>query len=216
MYYLTTFHDVLLSLTVFMVIAAPFILWQATNRAAVMPLLILYIVLPLTSLANTRNRIRRLEQDLREVEFEMDLQQYNIGNAETRAEKILRINDSQLQRYYDVNLDQNMWVFCIGVFCILLGLAVIAVTLYILLYHTDTVEIRVIPGILGAIGSLLTSYIAAIYLKIHAATSGHLTSFHSRLVETHQILLSNLVASRIEDQKLREETFAKLALGLKK
>lgn len=52
------------------------------------------------------------------------------------------------------------------------------------------------------------------YLKMHASASQHLGSFHERLVDTHQTLLANLVASRIEDEKLREETLSKLALDM--
>jgi hypothetical protein len=64
------------------------------------------------------------------LDFQIDLQQFQVSNIESRAEKILRINDFQLRRYYDLNLCQNFWVFSLGIFCILLGVAVIAASLY--------------------------------------------------------------------------------------
>lgn len=209
-------HYASLSLGSLFIIGIPIFIWNTSVSSTLAPVLIAYMVMPISLLPITRNRLRDVEQDLKEVEFEIDLQQYQIGTAETRAEKILRLNDSQLQRYYNVNLNQNMWVFGLGVFCILLGVLVIAGTLYTVLVFADTVETKIITGVLGAIGSLLTSYIAAIYLKMHSSASQHLGSFHARLVETHQTLLANLVASRIEDTKLREETLAKLSLGMKK
>lgn len=206
-------YCILLVASVFIVVI-PIFMWRLTLSSITISVLIVYMVVPISLLSVTRNKLRDIEQELKEVEFDIDLQQYQIGTAETRAEKILRINDFQLQRYYNVNLSQNMWVFGLGVFCILLGIIVIAGTLYTVLKFADSLEAKIIIGVLGAIGSLLTSYIAAIYLKMHAAASQHLGTFHSRLVETHQTLLANLVASRIEDQKLREDTLSKLSLGM--
>jgi hypothetical protein len=117
-----------------------------------------------------------------------------------------------LRRYHDINLQQNTWVFSLGVLCILLGVAVIGVTFYLVISVAQTLDAKVITGALGAIGSLLTNYIAAIYLKMHSAATANLAAFHNKLVDTHQTLFGNLVASRIEDDKLRGDTLAKLAL----
>jgi len=62
----------------------------------------------------------------------------------------------------------------------------------------------------------MTNYIAAIYLKMHASATNILASFHSRLVETHQLLFGNLLASRIEDDKIRWQTLSQLALNVSK
>ena len=159
-----------------------------------------------------RSRVRDIEQEIREVEFELDLQQFERSQVETKAEKTLRLNDAQLQRYYSLNLSQNTWVFVVGIGCMILGLGLIAATLYLVTNYAKTLDSKIITGVLGAIGTFLTSYVAAIFLKMHSSATQHLGGFHSRLVDTHQILLASVVASRIENEELREKTMAQLAL----
>ncbi|MEH8104590.1 hypothetical protein, partial [Aeromonas veronii] len=78
--------------------------------------------------------------------------------------------------------------------------------------YADTLDAKIITGVLGSIGTFLTSYVAAIFLKMHSSATQHLGGVHSRLVDTHQILLASVVASRIENEELREKTMAQLAL----
>lgn len=107
-------------------------------------------------------------------------------------------------------------MFGLGIFCILLGLAVIGATLHLVLNVASSLDAKIITAVVGSIGSLLSSYIAAIYLKMHASATSHLGDFHSRLVETQQLPLGNLLASRIEDDSKRWETLSKIALNMSK
>ena len=207
-------HYMIIGLSITMLIAVPILIWQSGIESDIAPILVVYMVMPLAVLPYSRGRLRDIEQDLQTIEFEIDLLQFEVNPRETRAEKILRINNLQLQRYYNLNLNQNIWVFGLGVFCILLGLGVIGLTLYLVLNVASSLDAKIITGIVGTIGSLLSSYIATIYLKMHASASSHLGSFHSRLVETHQLLLGNLLASRIEDDTKRWETLSQLALNI--
>lgn len=209
-------HYTVVMISFLVVGAVPVFLWRFGVQSTVAPILILYVIMPLAMLPYTRGRLRMLEQDLQAVEFEIDLLQFDVNPRETRAEKVLRINSLQLQRYYDLNLSQNIWVFGLGIFCILLGLGVIAATLYLVLNVATGLDTKIITGVVGSIGSLLSSYIAAIYFKMHAAATSHLGSFHSRLVETQQLLLGNLLASRIEDDTKRWETLSQIALNMSK
>ena len=95
-------------------------------------------------------------------------------------------------------------------------MCIIGLTLYLVLYQATNLDSKIITGVVGSIGSLLTSYIAAIYLKMHASTTSHLGDFHSRLVETQQLLLGNLLASRIDDDTKRWETLSQIALNMSK
>jgi len=209
-------HYVAIMASVMVVGIVPIFLWRFGVQSTVAPILAAYLVMPLAMLPYTRGRLRVLEQDLQAAEFEIDLLQYDVNPRETRAEKVLRINSLQLQRYYDLNLNQNIWVFGLGIFCILLGLGVIGATLYLVLNVAAGLDTKIITGVVGSIGSLLSSYIAAIYLKMHAAATSHLGTFHSRLVETQQLLLGNLLASRIEDDPKRWETLSEIALNMSK
>lgn len=207
-------HYATIGLSVFMLVFVPAFLWQSEIKSSIVPVFMAYMVMPLAMLPFTRGRLRNLEQDIQALEFEIDLLQFDVNPRETRAEKVLRINNLQLQRYYDLNLNQNIWVFGLGIFCILLGLSVIGATLYLVLNVASSLDSKIITGVVGSIGSLLSSYIAAIYLKMHASATSHLGEFHSRLVETQQLLFGNLLASLIEDDTKRWDTLSQIALNM--
>ena len=187
------------------------IIWKFSfTPSIVLPLI--YSCVPIALIPYVNALWRTNENDIQELDFQIDLHQYEATLREGRAEKVLRINNFQLRRYHDINLRQNTWVFCLGLFCILIGVAVIGVTFYLVLYAAQTLDAKIITGVLGGIGALLTNFIAAIYLKMHASAVGNLSSFYTKLVDTNQTLFGNLVASRIENEDLRDMTLSKLAL----
>jgi hypothetical protein len=163
-----------------------------------------------------RVKTREYEADITQLEFQIDLVSHELSQREFKAEKLLRLNDFQLRRYYDLNLYQNRRVFNLGIGCIIGGVLIIIATLHELHLQKDSSDItlRIATAALGAIGALLTNYVAAIYLKMNAAASENLASFHARLVETHQLMLGNLLASRIDDDNLRWNTLSLLAQKL--
>ena len=161
--------------------------------------------------------VRDAESDFQEVEYKIDLQLFKVDDREKRAEKILRLNDLQLRRYYDSSLRQNGWIFWLGIFCIILGVGISGLTLLLVKQLHGSPEHlgeQVVIAAIGAVGSLLANYVAVIYLKMHASVSGAMVTFHERLVATHQTLFGNLVASRIADDKLRWDTLSKIALNI--
>jgi hypothetical protein len=160
-----------------------------------------------------RAKLRDLDNDLGQIEFQIDLFSHKLSEEELKAEKLLRLNDFQLRRYYDLNLNQNRWVFKLGIGCIAAGVFILAVTLYVLRYMTPE-PLQIVTAVLGGVGAVLTNYVAAIYLKMSASASDSLASFHGRLVETHQLMLANLLISRIEDPILRWDTLSKLAIKI--
>lgn len=163
---------------------------------------------------------RRFEEQLQDIEFENDLLRFEATLAESWAEKLLQINRLQLRRYYDLNLGQNSRIFVVGVLCIGLGVCVIGVTLYLLsrpeeLSHgSPPFSDKLVLGLVGAIGSLLTNYVATVFLKMHSNVTTSLTDFHAKLVHTHELFLANLLASRIDNEEKREEAFAKLSVAI--
>lgn len=164
-----------------------------------------------------RTRLRRLETDLEEIDYKIDLQRFQVSLSESRAEKVLRLNDFQLRRYYDSTLRHNSLAFWLGVICIALGVGISAWALWFVAGPSaaergpDGLGEKIVTAVLGAVAALLTNYVAVIYLKIHAAAAGNMVTLHARLVDTHRALLGNLVASRITDEKLRWNTFAEIA-----
>jgi hypothetical protein len=168
----------------------------------------------LSSFVNERGKLREVEDDIEQISFQKDMVAYGLHEREIMAEKLLRINDFQLRRYYDLNLRQNRWVFGLGVGCIVVGVLIIAATIYALNIKSTDLQTKQITAVLGAVSAILTNFIAAIFLKMNAGANESLTAFHSKLVATHQVMIGNLLASRIENTYKREETLAALALKL--
>ncbi|MBU7015645.1 MAG: hypothetical protein HXS52_03810 [Theionarchaea archaeon] len=164
-----------------------------------------------------RTKLKSIQEEIQDLAFEIDLLDLIPTPEENRAEKLLRINQIQLRRYYDLNLSQNYWIFAVGVLCVFLGVGIIGAALYLLMYWSESatwVE-KALIGVLGSIGSILTNYVARVYLGMFAETSKSLTEFHAKLVSTSQSFLANLIASRIDDKEKRDDAWANLALSLK-
>ena len=64
----------------------------------------LYGVMGFAMVPYLRARFRDCEADLQEIDYKIDLQRFQVSVGETRAEKILRLNDFQLRRYYEMTL----------------------------------------------------------------------------------------------------------------
>lgn len=175
---------------------------------------LMYCFAPLAIAPSYRQRISQLEYDIQELDFRIDLQQFEVNKRQTQAEKLLRVNDFQLRRYYDLNISQNSWIFLLGIFCIVLGIAMVGITLFLVIRVAHSLQTQVITAALGSIGAILANFVAVIYLKMNSTATDNLKVFHSRLVETHQFLLGNLLASRIEQDEKRWETLSRLSLCL--
>ncbi|MGD2250424.1 MAG: hypothetical protein PVF58_18665 [Candidatus Methanofastidiosia archaeon] len=165
-----------------------------------------------------RAKIQALKEEIQDTEFEVDLFTLRASPEESRAEKLLRINQIQLRRYYDINLSQNRWIFAVGVLCIFLGVGIVGATLYSLVRFAEQsasadVE-KVIVGVVGSIGTILTNYVARIFLSMYKEIAKSLTMFHTKLISTHKLFLANLLISRIDNTEKREDTLSKLALSL--
>lgn len=184
-------------------------------------LTVFYIALPVYALVTlwavmvSRARTQGIKEELQEIKFEEELLRSEATPEESRAEELLRTHQYQLRRYYDLNLSQNFWVFAVGIFCIFLGVVVVSFTIYLIQLspNTDWRE-KLILGLVGAIGSLMTNYVAVIYLKMHSSITGSMTSFHSALASTYKLFLANLLVSRIDDSDERWKALAKLSLAV--
>jgi len=161
-----------------------------------------------------------LAAETQELDYQIESQLSGISQGESRADKNVHLNHLQLRRYYDRTLQQGSWVFVLGVVCIFIGAGIVVYTLWLLTQPAGGIGMqwndKIITAVFGGMGALLTNYVAAIYLKMHTAAATSLLQFHERLVETHQALFGNLVASRIGDEDLRWQTLAKIALHVSK
>ena len=156
--------------------------------------------------------MRDYEQRRKELDFQVDLLELPVCPRETRAEKVLRVHSANLQRYYDLNLRQNVLVLVMGVLCLAVWVSFIGVAMN--LVQNCPAPARIMTVILGSVGALLTNFIGVIYLRMHAAAVSNLGSFHARLCRTNQTLFGILIASRIDDDNLRWQTWSELAIAV--
>jgi TRADD-N domain-containing protein len=159
-------------------------------------------------------RVEHLAEQIQDLDFDIDLERYRSGDRETRAEKLLRINTTQLRRYYDLNLQQNHWMFGLGIGCISLGVVMISSTVILIVIHPMPPDEKIIAAVLGGIGSFLTNFVAVMYLKMNSTAAQSLTAFHAQLVKTHDLLMSNLLISSINNDEKRWATLSELSLRI--
>ncbi len=202
-----------------LIVATSLIGWKPSslNETRVFPigLSVLSGCIALAGLNVKRMRVRGLDEDIRNLEFEADLLNYKPSSQEQRAQKLLSINQYQLRKYYELTLAQGFWIFLVGVACLLIGLAVIAATFVAMNSMADSAkpEQQIIVGLVGAVGAILTNYVAAVYLKMHGSIASNLAAFHARLVTTNELFFANLVASRVDPPK-QSDVFAQMALNI--
>nr|WP_267255451.1 hypothetical protein [Bacillus thuringiensis] len=153
--------------------------------------------------------------ELQELENELDLLDISHSSLEARSEKLFKHHHLELKRYYDENLKQSSWIFIVGLVCIGIGFVIIGVTLYFLIANSSNeLENKIIVASVGAIGAILSNFIAVIYLKMHSETVKALTEFHNRFVNTHHFYFSNFLLSKIQNEEKREDALVELALKI--
>jgi hypothetical protein len=162
------------------------------------------------------NRIQGLELDIRDAELELDLTKFKVEAMEGRAEKLFRANQWELGKYYALNLQNSRLVLLFGLFCVASGIAIAGLVMWLLYDEgSDGKKLedisKYVIGALGAVTTLLVNYVAAVIVKMHGTSSDEIDKFHQRLVETNELFLANVIASRIEKQEARIVTFQKMS-----
>ncbi len=158
---------------------------------------------------------QEIEQRIFEIQNEIDLITIKDVSLEERAEKLFRLHQIELKRYYDQTLNHSRLIFFVGIVSIFAGFVFIGVAFY-LLYKFPLKEMsdKLLIGALGSIGAILSNFVAVIFVKMYSETIKSLTEFHNRLVITHYLHFSNFLVSKIKDVKLREETISDIAKSI--
>lgn len=160
--------------------------------------------------------IRILENKIDELNNDIELATIDPSEIEKRAERLFNKHQLELQKYYDLTLSQSKLIFFGGIFCILIGVGIVFVTLYLVFNLASSITEKIIPAILGSIGAILTNYIAVVYLKMYSETTNSLTIFHNRLVSSNHLHFSNFLIAKISESTKRDETLALVAQEIAK
>jgi hypothetical protein len=158
--------------------------------------------------------ILEFELNLRDLENEIDLASIDLVSREKRAEKLFKLHQYELDKYYTQNLRQGNQIFKIGSIFFMIGFFIVVGSIYLIAFKVGNKDDSIIIAGLGAVGTILSNFIAAIYIRMFSETAKTSTQFHNRLVTTHNLMFSNFISSKIDDKALRENTYSQIAGNL--
>ncbi len=153
-------------------------------------------------------KIEKMEEDAQAEEKEFS--EIDPSKRELRAEKLFRMNQKELMRYYDVNLGQTKFLSGLGIVMIIAGVLVVAVTIY--LYSSKELDRAIL--FVGGLSGVVFDFIGAIFIKMYTGNVEAAVKFHAKLAESNNLLLSNSIANKIDDKKLREETLSDISKSI--
>lgn len=150
---------------------------------------------------NLDEEARREEKELSEISPE---------KRALRAEKMFRMNQKELMRYYDMNLAQTKFLSVLGIMMIIFGILIVATSLYkYMSMDADKVLLFV-----GSLSGIVVDFIGTIFIKMYTKNIEAAVKFHAKFAESNNLLLANSIANKIEDDKIREDTLSEISKSI--
>ncbi|MCH5286635.1 MAG: hypothetical protein J1E43_04365 [Christensenellaceae bacterium] len=153
-------------------------------------------------------RIEKIEEDaaIEEKEFS----QIDPSKRALRAEKLFKINQKELMRYYDMNIAQTKFLSTLGIIMILFGIGIVALSCVAYVY-LDTDKLLLI---IGNVSGVIVDSIGAIFIKMYTQNLEAAVQFHAKFAESNNLLLANSIANKIENEDLRETTLSDISKAI--
>ena len=153
-------------------------------------------------------KLEKLEEEARREEKEFS--EIDPKKRALRAEKMFRMNQKELMRYYDMNLAQTKFLSGLGIMMITFGLLIVGVALYMYTsFETDKFLL-----IIGSLSGIVVDFIGAIFIKMYNKNIEAAVKFHAKFADSNNLLLANSIANKIEDDQLRENTLAEISKNI--
>ncbi len=153
-------------------------------------------------------RIEKLEEDARREEREFA--EIAPEKRALKAEKMFRMNQKELMRYYDMNLAQTKFLSGLGIIMIIFGILIVAASLYMYMsLDADKVLLFV-----GSLSGIIVDFIGAIFIKMYTKNVEAAVKFHAKFAESNNLLLANSIANKIEDDRIRESTLSEISKNI--
>ena len=153
-------------------------------------------------------KIEQLEEEARKEEkelFEIDFKKRDL-----RAEKMFRINQKELMRYYDMNLAQTKFLSVLGIIMIIFGVLIVAASIY--MYSLTDADKALL--FVGSVSGIVVDFIGAIFIKMYTKNIEAAVKFHAKFAESNNLLLANSIANKIVNSKVREETLSEISKNI--
>lgn len=153
-------------------------------------------------------KLEKLEEEARREEKEFS--QIDPEKRALRAEKMFRMNQKELMRYYDMNLAQTKFLSGLGIMMIIFGIVIVGITLYMYMsIETDKVLL-----VVGSLSGIVVDFIGAVFIKMYTKNIEAAVKFHAKFAESNNLLLANSIANKIEDVKIRETTLSEISKNI--
>lgn len=147
----------------------------------------------------------KLEEDARKEEEEFS--EIDPSKRALRAEKMFKMNQKELMRYYDMNLAQTKFLSGLGIVMIILGILIVVASLVLYVYlNSDKILLFV-----GNISGIIVDFVGAIFIKMYTKNVEAAVRFHAKFAESNNLLLANSIANKIENEELREATLSEIS-----
>ena len=153
-------------------------------------------------------KMEKLDEDAKREEKEFS--EIDPAKRALKAEKLFRMNQKELMRYYDMNLTQTKFLSGLGIMMIIFGVLIVAISLYVYIsIGTDKKVLYV-----GSLSGVIVDFIGAIFIKMYTKTVEAAVKFHAKFAESNNILLANSIANKIDNDNLREETLSAISKNI--
>ena len=153
-------------------------------------------------------KMEKLDEDARREEKEFS--EIDPEKRALRAEKMFRINQKELMRYYDMNLAQTKFLSILGIMMIMFGILIVVASLYMYM----SLDADKILLFVGSISGILVDFIGAVFIKMYTKNIEAAVKFHAKFAESNNLLLANSIANKIEDDRIREETLSEISKNI--
>ena len=150
----------------------------------------------------------KLDEDTRREEKEFS--EIDPEKRVLRSEKMFRMNQKELMRYYDMNLTQTKFLSVIGIMMIIFGILIVIASLFMYM-SLDSGEILLF---VGSLSGIVVDFIGTIFIKMYTNNIEAAVKFHAKFAESNNLLLANSIANKIEDDKLRENTLSDISKNI--
>lgn len=153
-------------------------------------------------------RIEKLDEDAKKEEKEFS--EIDPEKRALRAEKMFRMNQKELMRYYDMNLAQTKFLSGLGIMMIIFGILIVVASIYLYMsLDADKVLLLV-----GSLSGIVVDFIGAVFIKMYTKNIEAAVKFHAKFAESNNLLLANSIANKIDDNKIREETLSEISKNI--
>lgn len=154
---------------------------------------------------------KKIERLLAEAEREeREFSEIELDKRALRAEKLFKLNQKELMRYYNMNIAQTKFLSGLGIFMIVFGALIVAVSIFIYAsFSADKVILLV-----GSLSGIMVDFIGTIFIKMYTQNIDAAIKFHAIFAESNTLLLANSIANKIEDATLRENTLSDISKSI--